>query len=68
MKTIRFTAYPDGYRCNVSGDQSGEYVKYSDVKVLLYEAYHALRAYQDGIESPQLAQKTANTIASHLLL
>lgn len=30
MKTIRFTAYPDGYKCSEPGDQSGEYVKAAD--------------------------------------
>lgn len=35
MKTIRFTACSDGYRCSEPGDQSGEYVKREDVQSLL---------------------------------
>ncbi len=35
MKTIRFTAYPDGYRCSLPGDQSGLYVRASDAVELL---------------------------------
>lgn len=27
LPTVRFTAYPDGYKCSEPRDQSGEYVK-----------------------------------------
>lgn len=35
MKTIQFTAYPDGYRCSEPGEQSGEYVKAEVAKELI---------------------------------
>ncbi len=69
MKTIRFTAYPDAYRCSEPGDQSGEYVhsdEYRLIRSLLRTSYEALRSYQSHNSSTDLAKAVADKIEASL--
>lgn len=49
MKTIRFTAYPDGYKCDHPGDQSGEYVSATPELIAAHQQAQAIfTVYQRG--------------------
>ena len=53
MKTIQFTAYPDGYKCSEPGDQSGDYVKLSDAMARIEEREKALRACVNALDGAE---------------
>lgn len=53
MKTIKFTAYPDGYRCSEPNDQSGDYVKAEIASSLMTQRdslLEALKKMTDAFE------------------
>ncbi len=47
MRTVRFTYYPDGYKCSEPGEQDGEYVK-AEVAAELLEACKMVLLFHSG--------------------